>query len=115
MLYEGVIYALNPLIILKVLLVNILPKNKKDIPNKYYNYFSYVEILFAITILILYPILKKKISNSDSINNPNKEEKEKLEKHAKQFFFISLIPIMIELIFFILSLSNIIKIFPNDK
>jgi len=115
MLYEGVIYALNPVIILKVLLVNILPKNPRDIPNKYYNYFSYVEILFAIAILILYTTLKNKIPNSDLKNNPNKEEAKKLEEHTKQFFFISLIPIMIELIFFILSLSNVIKIFPNDK
>ena len=98
----------------KVFLINISPKRKSDIPNKYYNYFSYAEILFAIAMFISYFLIKKNIPNTDILINPNKEDVNKMIEHRKLFFNLTLIPYYIELIIIILSFMNIIKIYPND-
>jgi hypothetical protein len=114
--YEGFLVAFNTLIIPKVFLINILPRLQRNIPHQNYNYFSYVELLFAIIMLISFFTIKKNIENlvDKNKNNFMTEREEKLKEHSKVFFYITLIPFFIELIIIILNATNIIKLYPHD-
>ncbi len=105
--FENALIALNVIVIIKVLiLITGGPKIIKL--NDIYKFFNYIELLFAIIMLIVYFSVKRKI------NNFYKEEKDLYKretKHRKIFFHISLIPYYIELILVILNKLKIINIF----